>query len=218
MTSLSFDAAREQMIYHQIRPWDVVDKRILRTLGAIRREHFVPEQYKQLAFSDCEIPLPCGQNMLKPILEGRLLQALNISEDQSALVVGTGSGFLSACVAALADSVTSIEIHAELADSAAVKLADEKLRNVEVQTADVNEYAPTTTWDRILITGSMPLFDTRVPEWLNEAGKALVITGSAPNMSVEEIVRTGNHYTRTRLFETVVTPMENAAQPEAFAL
>ncbi len=218
MNSLNIDAAREQMIYHQIRPWDVINKRILNTLGRVQREQFVPEQYKQLAFSDCEIPLACGQNMLKPVLEGRLLQALDTADDQSVLVVGTGSGYLTACVAALADNVTSIDIHAELTDSAAVKLADEKVRNVETLTADVNEYTPKTSWDRILLTGSMPLFDARIPEWLNDGGKALMVVGSAPNMSLEEVIRNGAHYSRTKLFETVVRPLENTPQPSGFQL
>jgi protein-L-isoaspartate(D-aspartate) O-methyltransferase len=216
MNTSTFEARREQMIYHQIRPWDVLDERVLAALAAIPREQFVPAAYRQLAFADTAIPLPCGQAMLKPILEGRLLQALQAGPDDNALVVGTGSGFLTSCVAELSDHVTSVDIHAELVDAAVARLADEKIRNVELQNFDFNNIDPAAEFDRILITGSMPLFDVRLPEHLKEGGRLVMITGTAPNMEAELIIRTGQHYTRERLFETVVPALENVALPEAF--
>ena len=217
MNTSNFEARREQMIYHQIRPWDVSDDRVLTALATIPREQFVPPAYRQLAFADTAIPLPCGQTMLKPILEGRLLQALQAGPDDKALLVGTGSGFLTACVARLSDHVTSIDIHAELIDSAAARLADEKVRNVELQNFDFNNIDPGADFDRILITGSMPLFDASLPEWLKDGGRLVMITGTAPNMEVELITRTGQHYTRERLFETVVPALENVPLPAAFS-
>jgi protein-L-isoaspartate(D-aspartate) O-methyltransferase len=216
MNTSNFEARREQMIYHQIRPWDVSDDRVLAALAAIPREQFVPPAYRQLAFADTAIPLPCGQTMLKPILEGRLLQALQAGPDDKALVVGTGSGFLTACVATLSDHVTSIDIHAELIDSAAARLADEKVRNIELQNFDFNNMDPGADFDRILITGSMPLFDARLPERLKDGGRLVMITGTAPNMEAELIIRTGQRYTRERLFETVVPALENVPLPAAF--
>jgi protein-L-isoaspartate(D-aspartate) O-methyltransferase len=216
MNTSNFEARREQMIYHQIRPWDVSDDRVLAALAAIPREQFVPPAYRQLAFADTAIPLPCGQTMLKPILEGRLLQALQAGPDDKALVVGTGSGFLTACVATLSDHVTSIDIHAELIDSAAARLADEKVRNIELQNFDFNNIDPAADFDRILITGSMPLFDARLPERLKDGGRLVMITGTAPNMEAELIIRTGQCYTRERLFETVVPALENVPLPAAF--
>jgi protein-L-isoaspartate(D-aspartate) O-methyltransferase len=218
MNTVSLNTAREQMIYHQIRPWDVSNPRILNTLSSIARERFVPENYRQLAFADTEIPLPCNQSMLKPIVEGRLLQALAANSGDRALVIGTGSGFLTACVATLSNHVTSLDIHAELTDTAAAILTEEKIRNVELLTADFNTFSPSVTFDRIIISGSMPLFDTRLPEWLSDAGRLLLFTGSAPNMKAELVVRSGETYTRTCLYETVVPVLENIPQPETFKL
>ena len=218
MNTVNPNSAREQMIYHQIRPWDVSDARVLNTLGSIARERFVPEQYRQLAFVDAEIPLPCKQSMLKPIVEGRLLQSLAADSDNRALVIGTGSGYLTACVAALTDHVTSLDIHTELTDAAAATLTDEKIRNVELLTADFNSFTPSVTFDRIIISGAMPLFDSRLPEWLSDNGRLLLFTGTAPNMEAELVVRSGNTYTRTRLYETVVPELENVPQPESFQL
>jgi protein-L-isoaspartate(D-aspartate) O-methyltransferase len=215
---MDIEPAREHMIYQQVRPWDVLDVHVLETLARVPRERFVPERYRDLAFADTEIPLPCEQSMLKPVVEGRLLQALAAQAGNRVLVIGTGSGFLTACAAAMSDQVTSIEIHAELVDSAAATLADEKIRNVELHNIDFNEFVPTTAFDRILVTGAMPLFDARLPEWLNDAGRLVLITGAEPSMKAELVIRAGEQYSRRGLFETVVPLLENVPQPEAFQL
>lgn len=210
------DIARHHMIYNQIRTWDVVDKSVLATLASVARERFVPDAYRELAFADVSIALPCGQTMLKPVVEGRLLQYLDVRESHRALVIGTGSGFMTACIAKRADRVTSIDIHRQLVDEAAVKLADEQIYNVDVVTADLNAYKPTQPCDRILVAGSMPLFDERLPEWLKPGGKLIVIVGQAPTMTVELVERDPHGYTRRGLFETVVQKLENVPEPPPF--
>jgi len=210
------DIARQHMIYNQIRTWDVVDKSVLATLASVPRERFVPDQFRELAFADVALPLPCGQSMLKPALEGRLLLHLDVRESDRVLVIGTGSGFMTACIAKRADRVTSMDIHRQLADEAAVKLADEQIYNVDVMTLDFNAYDPSHTYDRILVAGSMPLFDERLPEWLKPDGKLLLIVGQAPTMTVELIQRHENSYTRRSLFETVVQKLENVPEPPPF--
>ena len=109
------EAARRQMIDQQVRTWDVLDPRVLDALGAVPREHFVPEAYRGVAFADAPIPIGHGQFMLAPALEGRILQALAPVRGERALEIGTGSGFFAACLAHLTGSVDSIEIHADLA-------------------------------------------------------------------------------------------------------
>jgi protein-L-isoaspartate(D-aspartate) O-methyltransferase len=213
---MNIEPARENMIYHQVRPWDVLEERILTTLANTPRERFVPAQFRQLAFADTAIPLPCDQSMLKPVLEGRLLQALATEADHRSLVIGTGSGFMTACVAALCNQVTSIDIHAELAEAAAALMADEKIRNVDIQHCDFNDFSSATDFDRILVTGSMPVFDPRLPEWLKDGGQMILIVGDEPNMSVERVVRSGQHYSRSILFETVIPPLDNVIPAPVF--
>jgi len=213
---MDLDSTRDWMIRHQIRPWNVADERVLDTLATIRREDFVPEAYRAFAFADVEIPLPQHQHMLKPILEGRLLQALQLNESHEVLVVGTGSGYLSACVAALAGNVTAIDIHEELTNHAHTAMALAKLGNTRLITADFNEFTPDQCFDRILLTGSLPLFDARLPEWLTPDGLLLLPTGTAPNMAFEAVTRTANHYQRLALFETLLPALENVPQPAAF--
>lgn len=213
---MQIETARQQMVYHQVRPWEVSDARVLNTLVEVPRERFVPENFRSLAFADTEIPLACGQSMLKPVIEGRFLQSLDIQANNRALVVGTGSGFTTACVAQLAEQVVSIDIHRELIEQAAAKLADEQIHNVELQTTDFNLYTPAGRFDRILITGSMPSFDERLPEWLNPGGKLVVVTGSAPAMHAVLVTRHEQSYTRTTLFETVIPRLENLPDIESF--
>jgi protein-L-isoaspartate(D-aspartate) O-methyltransferase len=213
---MQLEDARQQMIYHQIRPWDVSDNRVLETLGYVPRERFVPEQFRELAFADTAIPLPCGQTMLKPIIEGRMLQNLAVNPNDKVLVIGTGSGFLTACVARLGGQVISIDIHRKLVEIAAAKLVEEQIHNVELQTEDYNNFHASGGFDRILVAGSMPIFDANLPEWLRPGGKLVIITGEAPAMEVELVTRDENSYKREILFETVVQSLENVMTPEEF--
>jgi protein-L-isoaspartate(D-aspartate) O-methyltransferase len=113
--TMNLELARDNMVENQIRTWEVLDPRVLGVLGRLRREDFVPERYRDMAFVDVELPLGHGEVMMKPVIEGRILQALAIESGQRVLEIGTGSGFLSACLAELGADVTSVEQHADLA-------------------------------------------------------------------------------------------------------
>lgn len=213
---MNIETTREWMINHQVRPWNVIDQDVLATLGAIKREQFVPEPYRELAFVDTEIPLPCGQRMLKPVVEGRLLQALQLRGSHDVLVVGTGSGYLTACIAALAGNVTAIDVHDELTHHAQTALALARVGNTHLQTADFVTFEPVHAFDRIVVTAALPAFDERLAEWLKPGGRALAAIGEAPSMEVEAIVRDDDQYRREALFETVLPMLENVGKPAAF--
>ena len=87
------------MIEQQIRPWDVLDPGVLSLLAVVKREDFVPEAYRSMAFMYTEIPLPDGQIMLAPRVEARLLQELQLQRHESVLEIGAGSGFMAALLA-----------------------------------------------------------------------------------------------------------------------
>ncbi len=214
---MNLEPARQQMISQQIRTWDVSDESVLQCLARVPREHFVPDEFMTLAFADIAIPLEMGQQMLKPVVEGRLLQALNLRPDHRVLLIGTGSGFMTACVARLADHVTAVEIFPELHNRARESLTDARVHNVDLQQMDFNDLKPGHAFDRILVTGSMPCFDARLAEWLQPDGESIVIIGSAPAMSVERVRRSEEHYTREKLFETVVPSLLNVPEAEAFS-
>lgn len=213
---MDIEQAREHMISQQIRSWDVTEPRILECLTQVPREHYVPDEYAALAFMDTEVSLGHGQHMLKPVVEGRILQSLSPEPDNRALVIGTGSGFITACVALMSDHVTTVEIIPELHQRAGERLTDAKVHNVDAQLLDFNELQPTLGFDRILVTGSMPTLDPRLADWLNPNGICIAIIGETPTMSVERIQRLDEQYTRERLFETIVTPLKNVTSDDTF--
>src|SRR5579872_4609631 len=127
---------REQMIEQQVRAWDVLDERVLGIFRRIPREQFVPMEHRYLAFADLEVPLPQGQHMLRPSVAGRLLQALELSGRDRVLQVGTGSGFVTACLASVCAHVSGVEILPELASLTRTNLAAVGTGNAEIITAD----------------------------------------------------------------------------------
>lgn len=225
-TEMNTEFARTQMVAQQIRGWEVFDERVLDVLTRVPREHFVPSRYRSLAFAETKIPLPHGQFMMPPTIEGRLLQALSLTPADEVLEIGTGSGFLTACLARLAKSVVSVEIFADLSERAGEKLEALGIGNVTLKTMDAMRELPQgfqglhgfqEPFDAIAVTGSLPLFDTRFVEALKPAGRLFVITGSAPVMQAELVVRGEDGGPQaTALFETNVLPLVNAPTPPAF--
>lgn len=216
--TLQFDRARFNMVEQQVRPWEVLDPRVLEALSEIKREDFVPPRYRKLAFADLALPLEHGEQMMKPVVEGRMLQALELGPDDEVLEIGTGSGFLSACLARLARQVSSIELHADLADRARSRLQAAGLRNVTVQQQDVYaDYRPATGFDAIAVTGAVASVPEAWRGWLNPGGRLFVVRGHAPVMEAVVIARRGELFEERSLFETELTYLrggEAAAQFE----
>lgn len=148
---MSIVQPREQMIEQQVRAWDVLDARVLDILRQVPREAFVSPQHRFLAFADAEIPLPCGQHMLRPSVVGRLLQALALTGGERVLEVGAGSGFVTACLRAGGAAVRSLEIFPELAELARRNIASLGLRDVEIVTQDATQLDTDTRYDAIAI-------------------------------------------------------------------
>jgi protein-L-isoaspartate(D-aspartate) O-methyltransferase len=210
--------AREQMVEQQVRAWDVLDDRILDVLRAVPREQFVPKAWRELAYADCEIPLPCGKRMLRPMIVGRILQALQVREGEQVLEVGTGSGYMSACLAALGGRVRSLELHAPIAALARANLQTPQHRSaVEVVETDAMQLAEESRYDVVVLTASLPLHDTRFERALRPGGRLFAVIGAAAPQQASLIRRAGaRDFSRQVLFETRLEPLEHAPQPEPF--
>ena len=213
-----FEQARFNMIEQQVRTWEVLDQRVLDIMSRIPRENFVPEQYRSLAFADTNIPLGNKQVMMAPNVEGRLLQALNITPDDSILEIGTGSGYLTACLASLGKHVTSIDIAPGFTAMASSKLADQGISNITLETADVaSGLANGEQYDVIAVTGSLPVLQQQFYENLKIGGRLFVITGNLPIMEALLITRVNqDNWSRECLFETCLPPLEHASKPQGF--
>jgi protein-L-isoaspartate(D-aspartate) O-methyltransferase len=209
--------AREQMIEQQVRAWDVLDARVLETLRKVPRDAFVAPQHRFLAFADVEIPLPCGQHMLRPSVVGRLLQALALTGAERVLEVGTGSGFVTACLRTAGASVRSLEIFPEVAELARANIAALGLRDVEIVTQDAARLDAETRYDAIALTASLPVPDERFQRQLAVGGRLFVVVGELPVMEARLIRRISEDaWGVESLFETVIDPLVHATRPQGF--
>ena len=218
--SLDIERTRFNMVEQQVRPWDVIDLRVLDVLSRVRREDFGPADSRALAFADAELPIGHGERMMKPVLEGRLLQALAVQEGDSVLEIGTGSGFVTACLAALARDVTSVEIHADLAADAEQKLVRAGVANTRVYAADaLKGYAPNRSFDAIAVTGAVYREPEQLRSWLAVGGRMFMVRGDSPVMEAVLITRTGDSsFREDSLFETDLPYLTHAAPPKRFVL
>lgn len=211
--TLDIEQARHAMIEQQVRPWDVVDMRVLQTLTAVPRERFVPERHRALAFADTALPIGHGQSMFKPVLEGRMLQAAAIRANDDVLEIGTGSGFITACLAHLARAVTSIDIHADFLESAEARLNTLDLNNVRFEQADALVYQPKQQFDAVLVTAAVAVIPEAFKHWLRPGGRLFVIHGQSPVQEAVCLTRDGDSFAVESLLETDV-PYLTGAQPE----
>jgi protein-L-isoaspartate(D-aspartate) O-methyltransferase len=211
--TLNIEQARHAMIEQQIRPWNVVDMQVLATMSNIPRELFVSENYKNIAFADTSLPIGQDQWMLKPVVEGRLLQALNVQANDEVLVIGTGSGFITACLAHMARAVTSIDIHAEFIETVKAKLKTLELTNVQFELADIFTYQPSRQFNAIAITGAVSEIPSNIKDWLLPNGRLFIIHGQSPSQEAICITRVGDKFESESLFETNV-PYLHGAQPK----
>lgn len=212
------NAAQEQMIEQQVRAWHTLDESVLALLRAVPRERFVPTGQGYRAFADAEVPLPHGQHMLRPSVVGRLLQALELKSSDSALEIGAGSGFVTACLGAACRRVQTIEIFADLADLARTNLTAAGIRNAEVITGDAREVEIAERHDVIAVTASLPLYDSRYEQQLFVGGRLFVVVGAAPVMEARLVRRVAeDRWTHESLFETVVDPLVHATRSEGFS-
>ena len=216
--SMNFERARFNMVEQQIRPWEVLDGRVLSLLESVRREDFVPVKYRKLAFADMPIPLGAGQVMMRPNIEGRVLQALDLGEDETVLEIGTGSGFVTACLASLAKRVVSVEVFEELHEIAKAELEEKKINNIELFVGDVMQgWQPEQAHDVVVVTGSVPQVPEQFLGWVNPGGRMFVITGDSPAMEARLLTRLGvTEWREESLFETDLPRLINSEEPAEF--
>ncbi len=216
--SMNFDQARFNMVEQQIRPWEVLDAKVLELLETTQREDFVPVRYRKMAFSDIAIPLDHGQSMMKPVIEGRLLQALELQPDETVLEIGTGSGFITACLAKLANSVVSVDIYDQFTKEAAAKLKDKKLDNVELETGDVmSGWQPEQAHDVLVVTGSVEAVPDHFRGWVNPGGRMFVVCGESPAMEAKLLTKlNATEWREESLFETDLARLINAEKAPEF--
>lgn len=217
---MDMEQARFNMIEQQIRPWDVLDQTVLDIMRRVPRENFVDPSQIRLAYADVELPLAHGENMMHPRVEGRLLQELAVNVDDSCLEIGTGSGYVTACLAHLAKDVDSIDIHQDFLDVAHERLLASHIDNVTLEVKDAfTELDARKQYDAIAVTGSVPEYTTHFEPMLKVGGRLFMIVGTEPAMHATLVTRISKtEFTRTSLFETVLKPLKGLTQTQSFVL
>lgn len=226
ISNMSIEQNRLNMIEQQIRTWNVLNQDVLDLLVVVKREAFVPAAYKALAFFDTEIPLPCGENMLTPKMEARILQEVAPQKHENVLEIGTGSGYMAALLSYKSRHVTSIEIEPELKALADKNLSDYGITNVTALLGDgaqgwtgtSSEGGDTASYDVIVISGSLPVLPDAFLKKIKVGGRIFAIIGEAPMMSGQITTRMSDTaYSTVKLFETYEKPLRNALAPSHFS-
>lgn len=219
---MNLEQARFNMIEQQVRPWSVLDLTVLETMGSIPRDAFVPEPLVSMAYADIEVPLAHGESMMFPRVEGRMLQELELDIEDECLEIGTGSAYVTACMATMSKLVHSIDIYDDFLEAASEKLAQQNIANVKLEHKDalkdlVND-AYAKKYDVIAVTGSLPEYLPVFEQLLKPAGRLFVVVGSAQTMHAIKVVRDeDNNFIRSSLFETELKPLVGVEQKPAFS-
>jgi protein-L-isoaspartate(D-aspartate) O-methyltransferase len=216
--AMNFEQARLNMVENQVRPWEVLDGRVLDVISRVHREDFVAADHRQLAFADLCLPLGHGEVMMKPVVEGRVLQALSLLPTDHVLEIGTGSGFLTACLASLCGKVTSVDIHADFSAAAALRLKNASITNVSLVTGEaVNEWAPGELFDALVVTGAVATVPARWLTWLKPEARALIVRGQSPVQHATLLTHEGaGRYREETLFETDLPYLTHAGPLKRF--
>ncbi|MCB1581532.1 MAG: protein-L-isoaspartate O-methyltransferase [Marinicella sp.] len=212
---MNFDTARHNMVTQQVRSWDVIDKDILAAMLKVQREEFVQVPQRKLAFADMALPIGHDQSMMKPVVEGRMLQALELNPNHSVLEVGTGSAYVTALLSCLADQVHSIELFQDFTEAAKQKLDEHQISNVRLETVDFYEFEPNQKYDRVVFTGSVNEVPAEVFNWLKTDGQVFAIVGNDPIMEARMYQ---SQAVFTSYFDTVVGKLVRKNQPNKFEL
>ena len=205
------DLARFNMIYQQVRPWDVLDDRVLGVMEAIEREPFVPAAYQGLAYADIEVPLEGGRTLLPPKVVGRMLQALAVRPGDKVLEIGSGTGYATACLCRLGARVTGVEPIESLASVARARLDELNCPGVQILELDPGAQSfPGGPFDAIAVDGSLPDLEGLAPfeQQLAVTGRLFCIVGAPPVMGAYLVTRVSPRDLRREiLFETSAAPL-----------
>lgn len=216
--TINYAKARENMVEQQVRPWEVLDPRVLTVIGRTPREAFVADAHREMAYSDLALPLGGGRFMMKPVVEGRTLQALLPQEDERVLEIGTGSGYLTACLAQLSKSVHSLEIDPVLAEAASARLAAQGHANATVEVADAMSWNSSERFDVVCVTGAVADIPATFLDRLTPNGRLFVIHGQSPVMEAALLHANVNGGHAKSLFETDLPYLVGAEPTPRFSL
>jgi protein-L-isoaspartate(D-aspartate) O-methyltransferase len=214
-----FGAARAHMIESQLRPNKVIDARVLDAFGGIRRELFVPDHLRVVAYIDEDLPLGGGRYLMEPMVVARLLQAAQIERTDKVMIIGAGTGYEAALAAALARSVIALEEDPELARRVRAALVEHSIASVSVVEGPLPQgYRPRAPYDVVLFCGAVADVPSEIDTQLAEGGRVLAVVKSANGIGRATLwARTGGVMARRVLFDAATPLLPGFFPKPAFA-
>lgn len=214
----ALEKARFNMVEQQIRPWQVLDPAVLHSLQHIARELFVPANYQALAYTDTEIPLGHGQEMLPPRVDARLLHDVHLTPTDKVLEIGTGSGYLTALLADRSHHVVSLESNPELHTIARANLQRAGIHNVDLRLGDGSTGATDAgPFDAIVLGGSVHEVPQTLLQQLKIGGRLIAIVGEDPVMQATLFTRTSaSAWAHRVLWDTTAPRLLGFTEPSRF--
>jgi len=221
MDAATLHTARRNMVEYQIRCCKVLNQELIDLLFNAPREKFVPEHVASLAYMEGSVPLPCGQEMLTPLQEAQILQALNLKGTEKVLEIGTGAGYLTYLLSLLSEQVVSCELHEELYQLARKNLSENGVDNatlIHVNAMDEEALAASGVgkdFDVIVISAALTRIPGHIQALLKESGQLIAFIG-------EDIVTLEHHQftngmdIKKGITETHILPMEGLAKQREF--
>ncbi|MBU8977702.1 protein-L-isoaspartate O-methyltransferase [Lysobacter sp. MMG2] len=216
MNPMDYNKARELMVEQQVRPWDVLDPRVLDVMATLPREAFLPQEHRNLAYADLALPVGHGEFAIKPVVQGRALQALALDPSDEVLVIGDGSGYLTACAGRLAREVVALERHADLAKATVASLSEQGVDNAQVIVADALTWITDRRFSAILVAGAVDTIPQRFIDWLQPDGRLFAVRGRSPAMEAVLVRNDVNAPRIQSLFETYLPYLAGAAPAPTF--
>ncbi|MDX8389391.1 MAG: methyltransferase domain-containing protein [Mariprofundaceae bacterium] len=216
MANYDFETARKNMVDYQIRCCKVLDPTLLDTLLTMPRETFLPEAVRNLGYMEGHVPLPENQEMLSPLQEATILQALKLRGNERILEIGSGTGYLTALLAMHSAEVVALELHESLVHLANKNLADHGVTNATVLQKDANDLRAVEglgSFDMIIIGAAVKAVPAHVSARLQDHGRMIAFIGTNPVVTLTVLDRMGSTWRSTGLMETLLLDME--AMPEA---
>lgn len=222
--SPDFAALRREMVDHHVHARGVRSEPVLKAMGKVRREKFLPASLQEFAYEDSPLPIAEGQTISQPYIVALMAEALLLQGGEKILEVGTGSGYAAAVLAEIAGEVYTVERHGPLAEKAAVTLVGQGYHNVHVLHGDGTrgwpDHAP---YDAIVVAAGGPKIPESLQKQLKIGGRLVIPVGS--EIRAQELVRVTriaeNEYKREDLADVRFVPLlgeegweaETAARP-----
>ncbi len=179
---------RNRMVTDQLEKRGIYDPRVLRAMRVLPRQRFVTTVSVEQAYADCALPIECDQTISQPYMVALMTEALRLEGGERVLEIGTGSGYQTAVLAALAAEVVSIERHGKLSQAAGEVLQALGYANVRLIVGDGSlgcvEHAP---YDRIMVTAGSAACPPPLWEQLVEGGLVVLPVGDRSNQVLQRM-------------------------------